>query len=110
MQGQDTRWNWGLLAAAVVMMVALTGADLMVSPTPSRSPQPLLPQPSPAPIPVLISSPQGQALLRSSRPKTEVMDVQTGQVTALYAGFVAAPAAAANPAHPPLITTPAATF
>jgi hypothetical protein len=80
MQRLRRRLMWGFAAATGASLVLVGPAS-----TPSRWP-----------VPVDISSPEGQALLHSSRPKTGVLDPRTGKITALYAGFVALPPAASE--------------
>ena len=86
------RLGWGFLVAAGVGLVVAGPAA-----TPSR-----------LPVPVDISSPEGQALMHSSRPKTGVIDVRTGEITALYAGFVTLPPMPEEPVGPPWFTRQAA--
>jgi hypothetical protein len=81
------RLGWGLVVAAGVSLV-VTGPAA----TPSRWP-----------VPVDLSSPQGQALLRSALPKTGVIDARTGEITALYPGFVTPPPTADEPVRPPWV-------
>ncbi len=57
--------------------------------------------PSRWPVPVDLSSQEGQALLHSSRPKTGVLDPRTGEITALYVGFVTLPPASSETRRPP---------